>query len=121
MILDQQAAEDAGEDVKALPRKAAGSEIRADKKYYMMPGAGQLLFSNSPLGELNDLLLRMDKTGPEEAAGLRGEIQRFARVATGLNTKDIAPERSAVQGAAQARGEVPAQVFKRATKKEKLK
>ena len=121
MILDQQAAEDAGEDVKALPRKSAGSEIRAGKKYYMMPGVGQLLFSNSPFGELNDLLLKMDKTGPEEAAGLRGDIQRFARVATGLNTKDIAPERSAVQGAAQARGEVPAEVFKRATKKEKLK
>ena len=82
-MFKQEEAEKKGEEPESLPRKPIRSDVQPGKKYYMMPGVGQMLFVNSPLGELNDILLRADKTGAEDAAGVRGEIQRWVRLASG--------------------------------------
>ena len=119
MILEQETAEEEGRTFD-LPTKPSGASIRAGKKYYMMPGVGQLIFNNSPLGELNDLLLKADKTGPEKAAGVRGDIQKFIRLATGLDARDIVRDRTVVSEKYRAEEGSPA-VKEKLRKREKLK
>jgi len=119
LMFQQEEAEREGKEPKALPRKPIRVNVRPGKKYYMMPGVGQMLFINSPLGELNDILLRADKTGAEDAAGMRGEIQRWARLASGLDTRETTRERTAMSEKYRAQEESPA-VLKKALSGEDL-
>tara|TARA_R110000824_G_scaffold101193_7_gene240423 strand:+ start:2446 stop:9612 length:7167 start_codon:yes stop_codon:yes gene_type:complete len=93
--IKQEIAVEEGREAKALPRKRPGTEVMTGKKYYMMPGVAQLLFTNSPLGELNDILLRAEKLPAERAAGLRGDITKWARLISGLDQREIARHRTA--------------------------
>lgn len=92
--IKQEVAVEAGETPTPLPRKLRGTEVQTGKRYYMMPGVAQLLFANSPLGELNDILLRAQQFPAERAAGTRGEVTRWARIITGLDQREIDPSRT---------------------------
>jgi predicted GNAT family acetyltransferase len=88
-----------------IPAKAdtlnPGPDQIIDKeRAYMQPGMYSLLFSTSPLGELNDMYLRWDKSPLEERAAIEGEMLRWARVLVGAQTV----ETSRVQS---AKGELP--------------
>jgi hypothetical protein len=120
LIFEQKVAEEKGEQPEELPTKVLEADIRPGKKYYMMPGVAQLIFVNSPLGELNDLLLRSDKTGAEQAAGVRGDIQQFVRIATGLDMRDVDRKRTALQESIRAQEASPA-VMKKLRAREKPK
>jgi hypothetical protein len=95
LVVEQKEAEAEGREAPELPVKERGAETRRDRVYYLMPGVGQLAWNNSPIGEMNDFLLRIEKTSPERAAGLRGEIQRQFRVWSGLDMKDVSRTRTA--------------------------
>ena len=86
-------ATESGEPTDDLPIKRPGDATRSDKVYYLMPGIGQLAFTNSPLGELNDFLIRAEKTDAENSAGSRGELQRQIRIWSGLDMRDISRDR----------------------------
>jgi len=76
--------------------------IKHKRNYYMMPGVGQLLFTNSPLGELNDLLLKIEKTPMEQSAGLQGQLLHLSRAITGLNQREVLRSRVAAGEAYRA-------------------
>ena len=94
LLIERKKDIDAGKDVDPLPLKRPGVETKQDKVYYLMPGVMQLAFNNSPFGEVNDILLKMEKTSPEKAAGMRGNLQVAIRTALGLDMRDITRERT---------------------------
>jgi len=71
------------------------SLVKEGKVYYLAPGIPSMAFENSGLQEINNFMLLAERTGPERAAGLRGQMQRAIRVATGLELKDISRAKSA--------------------------
>ena len=83
----------------------------------MMPGVAQLLFANSPLGELNDILLRAEKSSAEKAAGTRGELQKWARVISGLDQREILRERTTASEVFRAEAGTSGKTLERAKKK----
>ena len=54
----------------------------------MMPGPWQLIFANTPFGELNDIMLKGTQNPLEEASGTQGEMYKWARIITGLDQKE---------------------------------
>lgn len=92
--LQQQRDEAEGREPRDLPIKPIDAPIVPTKRYYMMPGVAQMLFINSPLGELNDILLKAEKTPMEKASGIRGDVQKWLRVFTGLDQREIIRDRT---------------------------
>ena len=68
------------------------------KNFYLQAGMGRMLFENSPLGELNQLMLQMEQSPVEQHAGIRGEIQRIVRVAGLARVSDVLPSKAAQSG-----------------------
>jgi len=66
-----------------------------DERYYLSPGFESLAFSLHPIGEINDILLRWDKSPLEERMELQGEMLRWARVVLGLQTAVISSKKTA--------------------------
>lgn len=89
--LQRREAIEAGEEPMAEDVPTATTKIN----HYMMPGPWQLLFANSPFGELNDIMLKGSQTPLEEASGTQGEIYRWARIFTGLDQKETFRSRTA--------------------------
>ena len=111
-----------GRTPKDFTRKVPGASVKSSKRYYMMPGVAQMLFANSPLGELNDIMLRGEMTSAEKASKTRGQLQRWARVITGLDQKEILRDRTVMSEKYRAEDQSPEDVVERATgKKEVLK
>tara|TARA_R110002012_G_scaffold105938_1_gene247027 strand:- start:1143 stop:3251 length:2109 start_codon:yes stop_codon:yes gene_type:complete len=86
--------------------------VLTNERIYMMPGAWRLLFENSPLGELNSVLMRMPTNIPLVETGLdvgsavefRTAFEQFAdpeqliqwaRFVTGIQTAEVKPQRAA--------------------------
>ena len=115
-----QRAEDKGEEFD-VPLLGTDKKIKSGMRYYLMPGIAQAAFINSPFGEMNDILLKLERTAPEKAAGLQGQLQRAARGLTGLEIKDISRSKSAAQEMFRARKETPQKVIKKAQSREKPK
>ena len=115
-----QQAKDEGEEFE-LPLLGTDKKIKPGMRYYLMPGVAQAAFVNSPFGEMNDLLLKLERTAPEKAAGLQGRLQQVARGLTGLEIKDVSRSKSAAQEMFRARKETPQKVIKKAQSREKLK
>ena len=82
--LERREAIEAGEEPMAEDVPTATTKIN----HYMMPGPWQLLFANSPFGELNDIMLKGTQTPLEEASGTQGEMYKWARIITGLDQKE---------------------------------
>ena len=120
-VLNQmQRARDTGEDFEP-PLVGPETRIDPNRNYYLMPGIAQAAFVNSPIGEVNELLMRLQKTAPEKAAGLRGDLQLAIRALTGLEVRDVSRSKSATQEMFRARKETSADRIKAAQSREKLK
>jgi len=87
-ISEVREAEEAGEE----PPEKAG--VIRDPRYYLMPGTLQLVYANSPLMELNRILLQMERTPMEERGGLRGDLVKWANVFLGLETEEVYKQRA---------------------------
>ena len=66
-----------------------------EERYYLPPGAWNFAFNNSPVGELNQILLRSNKSTLESTMGTQGEVLRWARIMTGAETAKTQPMRQA--------------------------
>ena len=75
-----------------------------EARYYMMPGIPRLLFVNTPIGELNSILMKSRVT-PLEQAAAKGESILWARRVTGLDTEDVYPSRTVAGESRRARNE----------------
>ena len=68
-------------------KKLSSSKLDA---YYITPGVYQLLFELFPgLGEVNNLMLQLEVSPVEKAAGLQGDIVYLLRNVVGLQTADV--------------------------------
>jgi len=115
--IEQEIAVEEGFEPEDFTRKQPGVAVKPGKRYYMMPGVAQLLFANSPLGELNDILLRAEKSSAEKAAGTRGELQKWARVISGLDQREILRERTTASEVFRAEAGTSGKTLERAKKK----
>ena len=90
--------------------------IIKQKRYYMSPGMARLVFVNNPIGELNSLLLKKEKT-PLQAATLEGEIIKWAEDYVGLDVEEVYGTRTTASERRRAREEGDAEaVYKKAQK-----
>ena len=90
--------------------------IIKQKRYYMSPGLARLVFVNNPIGELNSLLLKKEKT-PLQAATLEGEIIKWAEDYVGLDVEEVYGTRTTASERRRAREEGDAEaVYKKAQK-----
>ena len=121
LLIEREKDIEEGKEVDPLPLKRPGVETRKDKVYYLMPGVMQLAFNNSPFGEVNDILLKMEKTSPEKAAGMRGNLQVAIRTALGLDMRDITRERTASAAKWRAEEDTSRLVRKKAKPGQRLK
>ena len=71
-----------------------GETLEPVNNYYLPGGIGAAVLRNSAFHELNQLLLKYEKTPFEDVEGLRGEIQRFARLIGIVDVRDVIPERT---------------------------
>lgn len=55
-----------------------------------------MILKHSPIDELNNIYKKWEKTPYEERAGLRGELQKWARQA-GIDIRDVNPQKIASQ------------------------
>ena len=72
-----------------------GEQILVEERAYMQPGMASLIFSTSPLGELNDIYLRWEKSPLEQVAEREGEIMRWARTLIGAQVTETSRVKSA--------------------------
>ena len=71
-----------------------GETLEPVNNYYLPGGIGAAVLRNSAFHELNQLMLKYEKTPFEDVEGLRGEIQRFARLIGIVDVRDVIPERT---------------------------
>ena len=103
-----------GEAWEPVPQE--GIPVGTKQNHYMMPGVHQLIFANSPLGEINDIMLKIEKSPVEEAAALQGELLRLCRVITGLDQRETIPKRTTAAALYEAADEPGAQRVKKKLK-----
>jgi hypothetical protein len=82
---------EAADRLRALQKQYPDAGVIRDERYRIPGGTWSILFENSPLGELNALLLRWE-TKPLERTALRGQILRWARGAAGFDVEEISPQ-----------------------------
>ena len=106
------------DDMMGIPDKREGVEFQQER-VYMFPGAWQILFDNSPLGELNNTMTQQfqwkgfDEGNfpieptftPLERESARGRMIAWARAVTGVQTAETS-------GAETARREEPTRMMK---------
>lgn len=81
------------EEIKRLQEQYPDVAVLKDQRYYVPGGVWATAFENSPLGELNSLLLRWEQE-PLERADIRGEMLRWARAYAGADVLLTAPSRA---------------------------
>ena len=77
--------------IRELQKQYPDVGIVKDQRYYIPGGTWSVAFDNSPLGELNALLLRYE-ANPMERTDLRGEILSWSRGALGLDVELVSPQ-----------------------------
>jgi hypothetical protein len=70
--------------IKALQKEYPDVGVLKEQRYYIPGGFWSVAFENSPIGELNALLLKWEKQ-PLERATTEGEVLRWARAAAGFD------------------------------------
>ena len=73
----------------------AGEQIIEQERAYMSGGTGSMLFSLTPLGELNDIMTRLEKAPIQERMGMQGELLQWAEVVLGLQVVETSRQVSA--------------------------
>ena len=82
------------ERVRALQQQYPDASTVRDQRYYVPGGVWATLFENSPLGELNALLLRAEEN-PLERTDIRGAMLSWARGYAGVDVELTSAERAA--------------------------
>jgi hypothetical protein len=82
---------EAADRIRALQKEYPDAGKLRDQRYRIQGGVWSIAFENSPLGELNALLLRWEEK-PLERTALRGQILRVARAAAGFDVEEISPQ-----------------------------
>ena len=72
-----------------------GEQVIEQERAYMSGGAGSMLFSLTPLGELNDIMARLEKAPIQERMGIQGELLQWAEVVLGLQVTETSRQVSA--------------------------
>jgi|GEM_PF-2184498 len=90
----QELSEETVARLKALQQEYPDIGVVKEQRYYIPGGMWSLAFENSPLGELNSLLIRWEEE-PLERADIRGEILRWARAAGGFDVALVSAEKAA--------------------------
>ena len=88
-----------------------GETLEPVNNYYLAGGIGAMVMRNLPLGELNQLLLKYEKTPLEQQEGLRSEIQRWARLSGIVDVRDVQPKITARSARFGAKEEVSGKEF----------
>jgi hypothetical protein len=86
--------EEDAERIRRLQAEYPDIAKTRDERYYIPGGAWALAFENSPLGELNQILLRWEET-PLERTDIRGELLRWARAAAGMDVSLTTAQKAA--------------------------
>jgi len=82
---------EAADRIRALQKEYPDAGKIRDQRYRIPGGVWSVAFENSPLGELNALMLRWEEK-PLERNALQGEILRWARAAGGFDVEEISPQ-----------------------------
>jgi ribosomal protein S18 acetylase RimI-like enzyme len=86
--------EEDAERIRRLQAEYPDIAKTRDERYYIPGGAWALAFENSPLGELNQILLRAEET-PLERTDIRGELLRWARASAGMDVSLTTAQKAA--------------------------
>jgi hypothetical protein len=86
--------EEDAERIRRLQAEYPDIAKTRDERCYIPGGAWALAFENSPLGELNQILLRAEET-PLERTDIRGELLRWARAAAGMDVSLTTAQKAA--------------------------
>jgi hypothetical protein len=86
--------EEDAERIRRLQAEYPDIAKTRDERYYIPGGAWALAFENSPLGELNQILLRWEET-PLERTDIRGELLRWARASAGMDVSLTTAQKAA--------------------------
>jgi len=78
--------------IRELQKEYPNVGVLREERYYIPGGVWSTAFENSPLGELNALLLKWEES-PAEQADVRGEILQWARAYAGLDVEQITPSK----------------------------
>lgn len=81
------------ERIRRLNDEVPGIGVRRDERIYMLGGVMSTALYNSPLGEINTLLLRWEQE-PLERANIRGDILRVARAAGGFDVSVVSASKT---------------------------
>ena len=83
--------------VKATEDRFApkGEGVIKRERAYMMGGTGSMIFSLTPLGELNDIMSRLEQAPIQEKMGIQGELLKWAEVVMGLQVVETSRQVSA--------------------------
>jgi hypothetical protein len=81
------------ERIRKLNDKAPGLGVAKDERIYMVGGVFSTLVYNSPIGELNDLLLRWESE-PLARADIRGEILQWAKIYGGVDVSVVSASKT---------------------------
>jgi hypothetical protein len=76
------------------------------KNFWLQAGMGRMVFENSPLGEINQLMLQIEQSPVEEHAAIRGEIQRIVRLAGLARVSEVLPSKASRSAGFQLEHEV---------------
>ena len=86
--------EEAVKEIKLLQAQYPDMAVLRDQRYYLPGGMWSTTFQNSPMGELNNLMLRYEEN-PLERADVRGEMLRWARGVLGVDIEVVTPSKTA--------------------------
>ena len=86
--------EEAVKEIKLLQAQYPDMAVLRDQRYYLPGGIWSTTFQNSPLGELNTLLIRYEDN-PLERANIRGQMLRWARGVLGVDVEVVTPSKTA--------------------------
>jgi site-specific DNA-cytosine methylase len=82
------------ERIRELQKQYPDASTVRDQRYYIPAGVWAVAFENSPIGELNQMLLRYE-ANPLERTDDRGEMLRWARGVAGVDVEMTSASRAA--------------------------
>jgi hypothetical protein len=82
---------EAADRLRTLQKQYPDAGKIRDERYRIPGGAWSLAFENSPLGELNALLIRWEEK-PLERVSIEGEVLRWARGFGGFDVEEVSPQ-----------------------------
>lgn len=83
--------EAAAQEIRELQKQYPDAGVLRDQRYYLPGGVWTTMLANSPLGELNDMLIRYEDN-PLERNDIRGEIMSWSRGVLGLDISLTSPQ-----------------------------